>query len=792
MSTQTSSPVGARRAILFIVAGLFGFLIFGGLTSLTLEAPRIVGLHTVLEISSIAFGCVVFFIAWYSTGPIRISIAVVSLVVLSSVILTLVHLTAFPRLPVAGGESGHVWVTAWLFSRLVWSFGMLAGVTLLDRNGPSCQLSSRGSLLCGTLVAVSGLVADIFIAPDFWPYLYNIDCSDHPVAIYSLYVSCTANVTTLIILLGRQTNHVGILPHTAVLFGALADLSFAVAGHSPASLNIAAHLFAALANLYILRTLYVVLIRQPFADAMAMKEDMEQLAENNARLFRESEEQRNMFEDILANVGMIISSQLNLRETLDAIADMVADMMRARQCAIALFNEDRSVLKVSATYGMNTPPDYLPLKDSVAAQVCETQTALTVDDLLLQPELFRPQLVFTSIRSVIAAPLVNDHEIIGVVEAYSSEKGAFTQRDVLLLKALGYHAGAAVAGATLHEQTKARLDEEQYLYRIAQAAATTVDPDTILEQCLPYAAQALDAEFALAFLAGDQSNESLVFKAAAGLSFRPADIELGFYPELETLVATMTPTMLPSGDSPPLKGLCGDGATGSVMVMPLPVNNRLLGLILLGWRRRVNPERFERSPFATLMAQQIALGLEKASLYNQVKAMALSDGLTGLANRRNFDMFLDAELRRASTLKRPLSLIMLDLDKFKTYNDTYGHPTGDKLLAQLGDILRQNTRTIDFPARYGGEEFSVILPECGATEATALAEKIRRTVEAGAFPDNVGTYTARITASLGVATYDPAVNTAPPDPAGFIAVADSALYQAKQGGRNRVVSTPLV
>jgi GAF domain-containing protein len=402
---------------------------------------------------------------------------------------------------------------------------------------------------------VSGLVADIIIAPDFWPYLYNIDSHTHPVAVYGPYVSCAANAITFLILLGRPTNHAGTLPHTAVLFGALADLGYALAGHSPASLNIAAHLFAALANLYVLRTLHVVLIRQPFLEATAIKEDMERLAENNARLFRESEEQRNMFEDILANVGMIISSQLNLRETLDAIADMVADMMRARQCVIALFTEDRSALKVAATYGMNTPPDYLPLADSPAAMVCETQTALTVEDLLLRPELFRPQLVFTSIRSVIAAPLVNDHEIIGVVEAYSSEKGAFTQRDVLLLKALGYHAGAAVAGATLHKQTKARLDEEQYLYRISQAAAATVDTDTILEQCLPFAAQALEADFALAFLASGQTDTALTFKASAGLSFRPADIDLGAYPELNALVRTMVPAMLPTGDSPPLAGL---------------------------------------------------------------------------------------------------------------------------------------------------------------------------------------------------------------------------------------------
>jgi diguanylate cyclase (GGDEF)-like protein len=786
---QPSGPVGISRLLAFFFAGALGFLIFGGLTSLSLEAPRITGLHTIFEVANIVFGCIIFFIAWYGTGPTRIGVAIVSLVVVSSVILTLVHLIAFPRTPLtAGGDMNHIWVTAWLFSRFVWSFGLLFAVALFGNNGVAQPASSK-ALLGGTVLALGGLVADILIAPDFWPYLYNIGV-DHPLAVFGPYAACGADIATLIILLCRPTKNVGILPHLALTFGALADLSFAIAGHSQASLNISAHLFTVLANFYILRTLYVTLIRQPYEQAMALKEEMEHLAENSARLYRESEEQRNLFEDILAKVGMIISSQLNLRETLDAIADMVADMMRARQCAIALFTEDHSALKVAATYGMNTPPDYLPLENSVASQVCEANTAIIVDDLLLQPELFRPQLVFTSIRSVVAAPLMNDHEIVGVVEAYSSEKGAFSQRDALLLKALGYQAGAAVAGATLHERTKARLDEEQYLYRIAQTVTGTIDADTILEQCLPLATQALAADFALAYLA---AGTTMTFKTAVGLSFRPTDFVLDAFPDLAALVTPLNATVVPSGNSPPLLGLCDNCATGPVMVMPLPVNGRLLGLILLGWRRRGDGEGLrKRTSFAALMAQQIALGLENAMLYNQVKAMALSDGLTGLANRRNFDLFLDAELRRAVSLKRPLSLIMLDLDKFKAYNDTYGHPTGDKLLSQLGEILRQTTRTIDFPARYGGEEFSVILPECGSPEAVVIAEKVRLAVEAGAFPDNAGTYTARITASMGVATYDPAVSAVPPDAAGFIAAADSALYQAKQSGRNRVVAAPLV
>lgn len=178
-------------------------------------------------------------------------------------------------------------------------------------------------------------------------------------------------------------------------------------------------------------------------------------------------------------------------------------------------------------------------------------------------------------------------------------------------------------------------------------------------------------------------------------------------------------------------------------------------------------------------------------LYEEIKSIALSDGLTNIANRRNFDMFLKTELHRAATLNLPVSLIIMDLDKFKIYNDTFGHLTGDKLLAEIGQILNRNVRSIDLPARYGGEEFCIILPESGLQEATALAEQLRYTIETSNFPDHIGTFTAKITASFGVATYDPALLAKQPDAEKIISIADKALYQAKQQGRNRVFASTI-
>lgn len=178
-------------------------------------------------------------------------------------------------------------------------------------------------------------------------------------------------------------------------------------------------------------------------------------------------------------------------------------------------------------------------------------------------------------------------------------------------------------------------------------------------------------------------------------------------------------------------------------------------------------------------------------LYEEIKSVALSDGLTNIANRRNFDMFLKTELHRAASLKQPVSLIIMDLDKFKIYNDTFGHLTGDKLLSQVGQILSHNVRAIDLPARYGGEEFSIILPEIGLKDAVEVAEKLRVTIEGSNFPDHSGTFTAKITASFGIATYDPTILTRQPDSEKIISIADKALYKAKQAGRNRVFASTI-
>lgn len=157
-------------------------------------------------------------------------------------------------------------------------------------------------------------------------------------------------------------------------------------------------------------------------------------------------------------------------------------------------------------------------------------------------------------------------------------------------------------------------------------------------------------------------------------------------------------------------------------------------------------------------------------------ALAITDSLTGISNRRAFDVGLQGEFQRAHSQNKPLSLILLDLDKFKDYNDTFGHIAGDGVLRTIGNLLREQAREIDLVARYGGEEFAVVLADADKAKATAIAERLRRAIEATEWKNSA------VTASFGVATADGQER----EIAALLGAADTALYHSKSHGRNRV------
>lgn len=165
----------------------------------------------------------------------------------------------------------------------------------------------------------------------------------------------------------------------------------------------------------------------------------------------------------------------------------------------------------------------------------------------------------------------------------------------------------------------------------------------------------------------------------------------------------------------------------------------------------------------------------------QIRHLAYTDGLTGLANRRSLQERLAGEVERAQRYQRPLAALMLDVDHFKLYNDTYGHPYGDTILRAMAQLLRQESRISDTVARYGGDEFTLLLPETDRPQAFRLAQRLRTRVAQHPLLGAAGLPGSRLTLSIGVASHTEA-GTADT----LLQAADTALYAAKRVGGNQV------
>ena len=215
----------------------------------------------------------------------------------------------------------------------------------------------------------------------------------------------------------------------------------------------------------------------------------------------------------------------------------------------------------------------------------------------------------------------------------------------------------------------------------------------------------------------------------------------------------------------------------NVAVVPL-VADAVVAVLVAETNER-SGSRIERRVIATTerFAGHAALAMRNAYLLERMQQMAVTDGLTELANRRSFDRSLDRELTRAVRTDGRLSVVLLDVDHFKSLNDTYGHVVGDNVLRQIAHALRECGREYDTIARYGGEEFAAVLPGCSSALALQVAERLREAVESAATD-------VPVTASAGVATY-PYDGI---DANGLLSAADQALYAGKRAGRNTVRS----
>jgi diguanylate cyclase (GGDEF)-like protein len=219
----------------------------------------------------------------------------------------------------------------------------------------------------------------------------------------------------------------------------------------------------------------------------------------------------------------------------------------------------------------------------------------------------------------------------------------------------------------------------------------------------------------------------------------------------------------------------------SLLATPLIAERKTMGILYVDDFKKREFSKKDESIIA-LLATQAAAAIEKLQILEKTRKLAITDELTSLYNHRHFVNLLEEELKRAKRYNRSLSVLLIDIDRFKHYNDTNGHLKGNDVLKETSIVMLETIRNLDILARYGGEEFAVILPEADRQEAERCAERIRSAIEKRAFCNESSQPMGKLTISIGYATF--------PDDAkmerSLLNRADIALYKAKDSGRNRV------
>ncbi|MBI4870733.1 MAG: diguanylate cyclase [Candidatus Riflebacteria bacterium] len=323
-----------------------------------------------------------------------------------------------------------------------------------------------------------------------------------------------------------------------------------------------------------------------------------------------------------------------------------------------------------------------------------------------------------------------------------------------------------------------KYDEMQTLYGVARDLSSTLEYNTLLELLLDRAMKIVMAERGSIMLL-DEDTQELRIHVAKGIDASVVEttrVKLGDKVSGHVLQTGRPMLIVDTLKSPSFSKLKdGQILGGTMLSVPLIAKDKRLGVLNISKTTPYTLDDRDQELFMAL-ANQAAIAIENARLYT----LAITDELTKLTIRRFFFQRLSEELRRARRYKSACTVMMLDIDHFKRFNDTYGHAAGDQVLIHVARIFKSCMRKVDIVSRLGGEEFAVVCPEQSAEIASIPAERIRKTIESAAL--DLGGTTVQITVSIGLADYPGHAQKQ----GVLMEYADQALYHAKHTGRNRV------
>jgi len=398
--------------------------------------------------------------------------------------------------------------------------------------------------------------------------------------------------------------------------------------------------------------------------------------------------------------------------------------------------------------------------------------------------------IYTSkeeISSMICSPIFVSEEIIGCLILDSKVDKAFSEDDKIMMESYSEMISATILNYNNIYEYENTIDLFSGFYEISQKLNSNLSFDEILNILIDILRRIFTYDRISVSLRENNGKEAVIKRVVGQTDEFEENYKFLIEEGLNGWVIRKNKTILVAdlekGDYFIPRYTIKEKSNHhlrSFVGAPLNYRNSCLGVVAVESKKpNVYTDRHER--LLSLLSNNIGVSLDRSMLYSELQNLATTDGLTGINNYRYFRQRLGEEIERAKRYTLKFSLLMLDIDSFKAFNDQYGHLVGDNILKNIAIVIRNSIRNIDFLARYGGEEFSVILVETGMNRACQTAERIRQNIESSKIEYNGASYSVSI--SIGISEYSNEVSSEDE----LIAQADKALYQAKAEGRNKVI-----
>ena len=479
---------------------------------------------------------------------------------------------------------------------------------------------------------------------------------------------------------------------------------------------------------------------------------------------------------ILYDASQAVLSTFDLDEVLQQILTIARDYFHLHNVAILL--RDKNELYVRCQVGWDEGHDKvrLPIGTGITGAAAQQKRPIYAADVMKDSRYIQSA---KTTRSELAVPLMVQDDVVGVLDCQSENLNHFDSETIDLLALFSTQASMALQNARLYSLERQRASQLEAINVIAQQMTAVLDLKELLSQVCMQIQHAFQLCRVSVLL---KDEEDLVLRASHGkLTVRAPEgealqEETGLWQRALTAGKTLI-----ENDVKASSDLTLYVETGSSMCIPLVSFGQTLGVLVLDTTHTSAFNPTDTQPLESV-ADICATAIQNAHYVERVKQLAYLDGLTGIFNRRFFELRIVEEIERADRFGTGMAVVMVDIDQFKRLNDEFGHLLGDEVLRQVSSIFHQQLRKIDVLCRYGGEEFAILLCQTNAVHALGVAEKLRKSVEAWQFPG----VPRRVTISAGTANYSEHGTTRDE----LVKAADAGLYAAKQAGRNRVCLAP--